>query len=107
MIELLVVLDERNSALALETVKNRFQVSSTMQPRLAVVIASDAAQTTELLAIPGVLDVIADPGSPIPESLNETEKLFAGAWQMRQTLNRKTRVGEGLSWDAPGFLPPD
>jgi hypothetical protein len=38
--------------------------------------------------------------------LNPTEQVFAEAW----ALGRKPkafRPGEGLSWDAPGFQPPD
>jgi hypothetical protein len=44
---------------------------------------------------------------PLPPSLGESERLFAQAWQLRQQSGGKQRRGEGLGWDAEGFLPPD
>lgn len=45
------------------------------------------------------------PQDPIPPDLSEGERLFAAAWQ--QSKLPKSRDAEGLSWDAPGFQPPD
>ncbi|MGH9023490.1 MAG: hypothetical protein ACRDV9_10390 [Acidimicrobiia bacterium] len=36
--------------------------------------------------------------------LDDMERLFVDAWRYR--ANPKKRVGEGVSWDAPGFRPP-
>jgi hypothetical protein len=46
----------------------------------------------------------------IPDSvlqqLNSTERTFAAAW-VTGRQPKTTRPGEGLSWDAEGFEPPD
>jgi hypothetical protein len=46
-----------------------------------------------------------DPPPRLPPDLTQSERLFVAAWEARR--QPKSRVGEGLSWDAPGFLPPD
>jgi hypothetical protein len=43
----------------------------------------------------------------IVATLTPTESLFVNAWNMRIAKSEKSRPGEGLSWDAPGFEPPD
>lgn len=46
----------------------------------------------------------------IPEetlrSLDDKESLFVSAWRTRLQQPPKKRVGEGLNWDHPGFIPP-
>ncbi|MGE5506606.1 MAG: hypothetical protein ACM31L_19440 [Actinomycetota bacterium] len=38
--------------------------------------------------------------------LTASERLFVKAWLLRKTAGDKSRTGEGLDWDAPGFAPP-
>ena len=40
------------------------------------------------------------------DELDEGAQLFVRAWRERP-LSKPDRRGEGLSWDAPGFEPPD
>jgi hypothetical protein len=42
----------------------------------------------------------------ILHSLDEKESLFVSAWRERMRQPLKTRLGEGLNWDYPGFKPP-
>jgi hypothetical protein len=76
-----------------------------LPPRLAVVEVDDDA-VAELRRAPGVLGV-GDPELPedVRAGLTDPERLFADGWALGRAP--KTRPGEGLAWDAPGFLPPD
>jgi hypothetical protein len=80
-------------------------VTQRLPPRLAVVEA-DAAVAEVLRKRPEVL-AVGDPELPsdVRAGLTETERLFADAWTMSR--NPKDRRGDGLSWDAAGFSPPD
>ena len=40
------------------------------------------------------------------DDLDAGERLFVEGWIARPT-DKSNRVGEGLSWDSPGFEPPD
>jgi hypothetical protein len=40
------------------------------------------------------------------EELDEASQLFVSAWKQRR-LAKPDRIGDGQSWDAPGFEPPD
>ena len=71
------------------------RVLSAYPPRLYVV---------ECEALPGGFAAVGR-DDEIPSDLSEGERLFAAGWQ--QSKRPKTRRGEGLSWDAPGFEPPD
>jgi hypothetical protein len=76
-----------------------------LPPRLVVIEADDAA-LAELRGHPDVLG-IGDPDLPtaLVAALTETERLFVDAWVVGG--RPKSRRGDGLSWDAPGFSPPD
>jgi hypothetical protein len=73
-------------------------------PRLAVVEADDAAGAA-LRSVPEVMGV-GEPDLPddVRAELTDTERLFADAWVLGR--QPKTRPGDGLAWDAPGFEPP-
>jgi hypothetical protein len=88
------------------TVRQRCRILSVSPPRLLVVEADEQA-VQSLRALPGVADVISATTGMLPDSLNETERLFAHAWQQRHQMHEKQRTGDGLNWDAEGFLPPD
>jgi hypothetical protein len=45
--------------------------------------------------------------SQILKGLDDNEMLFVRAWEKRLTGQKTERRGEGLSWDADGFEPPD
>lgn len=79
---------------------------SQLPPRLAVAEMDDG-EAEALRRLPGTLEVISGPEEPLPASLSESEELFVRGWQQRQRGGKRERPGEGLSWDAPGFLPPD
>jgi hypothetical protein len=81
------------------------RVVQALPPRLAVVRVA-AEGVAALVATPGVQAV----GTPVlPDSvrsgLTAQERLFADAFEVAAAP--KTRIGEGLAWDSPGFLPPD
>jgi hypothetical protein len=103
--EVLVVLGPAIAPDSLAALKRQYQVTSVLPPRL--VVLSAGADIEALSRRPGVEAVLAQPSDEAPASLSEPERLFVSAWRARQHAEAKTRVGEGLAWDAPGFLPPD
>jgi hypothetical protein len=52
----------------------------------------------------GAVKMVGD--ERVLDDLDEGARLFVRAWQERP-LRKAERRGEGLSWDAPGFEPPD
>jgi hypothetical protein len=102
--ELLMVLDED----ALDRLRGTFRVRHVASPRLVVVERTPAAVAA---AEHGVDGVVAVSDGELPQALMDRlgpeEQLFAGAWASRMTGAEKEREGEGLTWDAPGFDPPD
>jgi hypothetical protein len=103
--EVLVILRSGTTADGLARLKNQYQVTSVVPPRIVVLSAGQSVE--RLNDLPDVEAVLARPSDETPSSLNESERLFVSAWRARQYAGGKTRVGEGLAWDAPGFLPPD
>jgi hypothetical protein len=99
--ELLLILDVERVGERL----SRFRVSQKVSPRV-VIVAGSAHE--ELASVDGVLAVVA-PGASLADelraSLTPTEALFVDAF--RQRAEPKQRPGDGLPWDAEGFLPPD
>lgn len=86
-----------------------YKVRQIASPRVFAVEANQS-ELARLRTLPGV--TIVTPGGDAPpeisEKLDEGEKLFVAAWSSRfQEGAAKQRRGEGLSWDAPGFQPPD
>ncbi|MDQ3640035.1 MAG: hypothetical protein M3450_00870, partial [Actinomycetota bacterium] len=91
----------------LEQVSAHFRVLSALPPRLAVIQAAEPT-VAELRRKPDVRFVVTDRvDEQILDDLTADERVFAMGWELRRTAPRKTRLGEGLAWDAPGFLPPD
>lgn len=63
------------------------------------------ADRESLLSRPEVVGVYdTDLPDTARSELDDTERLFVDAWKYR--ARGKKRVGEGLTWDAPGFQPP-
>lgn len=103
--EVLVVLHPATASDSLATLKSRYRVTSVLPPRLAVLSAG--ANVEAVSSLPGVEAVLTQSSDQLPPSLNEPERLFVSAWRARLQADRKTRVGDGLAWDSPGFSPPD
>ena len=81
------------------------RISQRVSSRVLVLPADAAAWLT---AADGVLAVLA-PGDPFPHAaragLSRAELIFVEAYLRKS--QPKTRAGEGLAWDAEGFVPPD
>jgi hypothetical protein len=83
------------------------RVIARLPPRLLVVEVDDHAMA-ELGRDPGVARVLERDASPAGlEGLRPEEQLFVDGWQLGSARESQPRTGEGLSWDAPGFQPPD
>jgi hypothetical protein len=103
-----MVLDEDAVGATLDRLRGTFRVTHVASPRLVVVERTPAADAA---AAQGVDGVVAVSDGELPQTLLDRlgpeDQLFAGAWASRMTDTAKERDGEGLPWDAPGFLPPD
>ncbi|MFF0747468.1 hypothetical protein ACFYVL_44520 [Streptomyces sp. NPDC004111] len=86
------------------------RVTQVLSRRLVLVRGGGAELVAALRGVPGVSLVRTDPEAELPEDggaagFDEEERLLVAAWRAR--ARPKKRPGEGLGWDAPGFLPPD
>lgn len=102
--ELLAILDPRLVDCALPRLRAAVDVIQVLPPRLALVRA-DRVTAARINRIEGVLGIHADTVPELPADLTPAERLFVYAWEARR--RPRTRTGEGLSWDAPGFSAPD
>ena len=104
-VERLVVL--RDDSDALERLSSRYAISQVASPRVVVVRRPQSEADSALQARPEVVAV--EQVSPeVVAELSDTEALFVAAWAQRtRELDTKQRAGDGLSWDHPGFEPPD
>ena len=102
--EYLIILESSLANRALGQLAAVATVTQVQPPRL-VLIRADPGVRERLVGIAGVMGVynVTPPG--LPSDLTPTERLFISAWAARQ--QRKSRPGEGLPWDAPGFVAPD
>jgi hypothetical protein len=105
MPERLVLLSGQDAPAELADLQARYRVSGLLPPRLAIVDLDDSQ--AELVGRRPGIRILSDPEQALPDSLGETEQLFAHAWQQRLRSIHKQRPGDGLAWDAPGFTPPD
>lgn len=111
--EFLVVLDPASATAAAEAplpaLRAAARVTQVMSDRVVLVQAEGPELVATLRAVPGVALVLtepeAEPSVDDAVGLDEKERLFVAAWRAR--ARPKQRPGEGLDWDAPGFLPPD
>ncbi len=106
MREALVITNASGSDALWSRISELVDVKQRLPPRLAIVQGEPDA-LDNLRKEQGVVDVSEE---TVPDTalrqLNPTERLFADAW----VLGRKPKVnrpGDGLQWDADGFLPPD
>ena len=87
------------------------RVLQRVSPRVAV-LAGKPAAIRQLTSRPGVEVVEGEAPSELVNSLEPGEAIFVRAWTQEHDhskgINRQEeRVGEGLSWDAPGYQAPD
>ena len=80
----------------------RETVTQTLPPRFALVVDHKDASSLQRSDVLGVYEERFDGPR---DTLTVAENAFVSAWESRR--RPKERLGEGLSWDSPGFLPPD
>jgi hypothetical protein len=95
-----------------EQVVERWPVVSIVEPDVVVVRApmedlSEIARFARLVMVRRLDGGILITGDEsVLDELPEGARLFVSAWRERRT-DKPGRVGEGQSWDAAGFEPPD
>lgn len=103
----LVLLHEASASQEAARLQGTYRVIALLRPRVLVLQLDDEALAEigrdSNLAGVYVRDVPAD----VIDRLRPDERLFVEAWIQQQASGNKQRPGEGLSWDAPGFTPPD
>lgn len=106
--EYLVLLDESEPATSLAGLRQQGAVTQVASPRL-VVFTADRTHAAGIESYPGVVGAFKGSlPADVIESLDDSEAIFAAAWALRHAgTSPKQRYGEGMSWDAPGFQPPD
>ncbi|HEX6368607.1 MAG TPA: hypothetical protein VF006_06735 [Longimicrobium sp.] len=87
--------------------RGRYRVTQRFSPRVVIVEAGDMTKEAlrsenGVLAVLGPGDDVAD---DVRRTLTPTEALAVDACTERS--RRKERPGDGLSWEAGGFVPPD
>jgi len=103
--EVLVILRPGTASNTIDRLKAEYRVTSILPPRI---VGLSAGQDVERLNdLPDVEAVLTEPLDEPPSSLSDSERLFVSGWLARQQAGGKTRAGDGVAWDAPGFLPPD
>ena len=103
--EAIVVLREHDVTETRSKIERETEILQSISPRVFVVKL--AAGVLDRLS--NMENVAAATASALPPAamrgLSEPERQWAAAWNLRGT--KKSRPGEGLNWDAPGFSPPD
>jgi hypothetical protein len=89
---------------AAATVEALVRVHQRFGERVLVIHADDAAR---LHALRGVEVVASGSQTAVPATgFTETEQMGIAVWNTRGDIEKKTRRGDGLPWDAPGFDAP-
>jgi hypothetical protein len=103
--EALVILDPADDGGAAQAVRTHARVTQSISPRV-LVVSTAGADLERIRMHPGVSRVVAGAAPGEIPGLDEQEALFVAAWASRQG-GKTARGGDGVAWDAPGFLPPD
>lgn len=101
--EVLVILEPANAGQARREILRSAQVLQQASDRV-MTVDGDAESVAR---VHGVVKVLT--GSETAEALpglTPAESLFSKGWLVSKKKHL-TRRGEGLAWDAPGFVPPD
>jgi hypothetical protein len=103
----LALLREDAAAESVERLRRQYRVITVLRPRVIVLQLDDAA-AERLRRDPDIAGVFErDVPADVVSQLQADARLFVNAWIQQQTTQNKPRRGEGLSWDSPGFEPPD
>jgi len=102
--EVLVILDEDTGEAGIAKLRARAAVTQVMPPRL-VLLAAPPSGKLESLPQAETFTVDEDIPDSLLQGLTGSEQLFVQAWKQRR--HHKTRPGDKLAWDAPGYSPPD
>lgn len=100
----LLLLEPSAATPALDQLKRVASVIHMHHPRI-VIVKTVPSLETRLQEINGVIGIYRRPMQELPTDLTDSERLFVRAWE--RSFQPKSRPGDGLSWDAPGFVPPD
>lgn len=90
--------------------RGRYHVTQRVSSRVVIVEPAEDVTKEDLRAANRVAAVLEQGESlafEVRETLTETEALFVAAYSARSPKSEKKRLGDGLTWDAEGFLPPD
>jgi hypothetical protein len=91
---------------------DRWPVLARVPPHVAVLRAGPddlpeiAPHTRLAVARTPAGGITAAGDASVLADLDQAGRVFVAAWHTR-TADKPGRTGEGLSWDAPGFQPPD
>lgn len=106
-LELLTILQEERADAALEELRARFKISQ-VASRQVVILQVRPEQAEQVEEVDGVRAVFRE---QVPQafvtSLDANERLFIKAWELRQNVDVKYRLGDGMDWDSEGFEAPD
>ena len=102
--ELLLILESALANQALRQLEPVVIITQALRPRLVLIQDIPGVQK-RLIGIAGVAGIYHCLSADLPADLSFAERVFISAWEARQ--HPKSRPGEGLSWDAPGFVAPD
>jgi hypothetical protein len=103
--EVLIAIDDDAMAKVLAALRSVARVTQVHPPHL--ILVAPGVDLVTLRSLAGVRWVSTDEIPPTARSgLTPAELLFVDGWEQRGQGERG-RPGQGLSWDAPGFLPPD
>ncbi|MDY7088745.1 MAG: hypothetical protein SYR96_27025 [Actinomycetota bacterium] len=97
---LVVVQDPADYDQAIEAWRRSATVTQELSPWVAL-----ARLDGEAPDVPGTRWYTGAVPPEVLLGLDPAARLFVAAWRDRQ--HPKKRIGDGLSWDAPGFRPPD
>jgi hypothetical protein len=104
--QVLVLLPEASASEYVGRLQSAYRVLTMLRPRIVVVDVDEPALTA-LRATPGVAGVYEQKvPAEVLAGLTTEERLFVEGWIQQQASKDKSRSGDGLSWDAPGFKPP-
>lgn len=102
--EILIVLEPGRMAEVLPALRAAATVTQVFPPRL-LLLRTD--ETDQVAALAGVLLATATSvPAQVRADLTPEEEMFVAGWEARRR-GKAERPGQGLPWDAPGFLPPD
>jgi hypothetical protein len=83
-----------------KTIEQRARITQTISDRVFVASGEQPSGGPALRVLTG-----GEEAADLPADLSSSEALFVNGWLLGRKA--KTRKGENLAWDTPGFQPPD